>query len=97
MPVPFNATVNRAEGPVHGLIRSTACSEPGDTRAPAYSGTLAVGFLVGAGGDCTSGGVSCTSPSRIVVGELLPPVPAVRTVSGAAAGTDPAVLTTAAW
>ncbi|MCW8102511.1 S1 family peptidase [Streptomyces tauricus] len=57
-----NATVNYAEGAVHGLIRSTTCSEPGDTGAPAYSGTLAVGFLVGATGNCTSGGISYHQP-----------------------------------
>ncbi|MEU4659761.1 S1 family peptidase [Streptomyces sp. NPDC023723] len=58
----LNVTVNFAEGTVHGLIRSTTCAEPGDDGAPAYTGTLAVGFLVASTGNCTSGGASYYQP-----------------------------------
>ncbi|MEU3791210.1 S1 family peptidase [Streptomyces fructofermentans] len=66
----LNVTVNYSEGAVHGLIRSTACSEPGDAGAPAYSGTLAVGFLVGSSGNCTSGGVSYYQPVAEVLSDF---------------------------
>ncbi|MGW0877130.1 S1 family peptidase [Streptomyces sp. NPDC002740] len=57
-----NATINHAEGTVYGLFRSTACSEAGDTGAPAYSGSVALGFAVGSSGNCTSGGVTYYQP-----------------------------------
>ncbi|MDQ1036508.1 streptogrisin B [Streptomyces sp. V3I8] len=57
-----NATVNFAEGAVHGLFRSTACTEAGDSGGPAFSGTLAVGLVVGGSGSCASGGVTYYQP-----------------------------------
>ncbi|KAA0935394.1 S1 family peptidase [Streptomyces apricus] len=57
-----NVTVNFAEGAVHGLFRSTACTEAGDSGGPAFSGTLAVGFVVGGSGNCASGGVTYYQP-----------------------------------
>ncbi|MDN3352033.1 S1 family peptidase [Actinomadura sp. DC4] len=58
----LNATVNYAEGTVSGLIRTTICSEPGDSGAPLYDGTILLGLLSGGTGNCTSGGVSYFQP-----------------------------------
>ncbi|MFE3247233.1 hypothetical protein [Streptomyces sp. NPDC059209] len=58
---------------VCGLIRTTLCCEPGDSRAPVFALTgdsttgLAVGVLSGDSGNCTSGGTSFVQP----INELL--------------------------
>lgn len=59
----LNATVDHGGGQVvHGLVRSNACAEPGDTGGPAFSGTLAVGLLLGGSGSCSSGGAVYYQP-----------------------------------
>ncbi|MFJ4467752.1 S1 family peptidase [Streptomyces sp. NPDC089424] len=57
-----NVTVNYGGGTVHGLFRSTVCSEPGDTGGPAFSGGTAVGIIVGSSGNCSSGGFTYYQP-----------------------------------
>ncbi|MFH8369641.1 S1 family peptidase [Streptomyces sp. NPDC018031] len=57
-----NLTVHYPEGTVNGLFRSTICSEPGDTGGPAFAGTTALGFIVGAGGNCATGGTTYYQP-----------------------------------
>lgn len=58
----LNATVNYAQGTVTGLIETNICSEPGDSGAPLYDGTILLGLLSGGSGDCTSGGLSFFQP-----------------------------------
>ncbi|MFH0244849.1 S1 family peptidase [Streptomyces sp. HK10] len=57
-----NVTVNYGGGVVYGLFSSNACSEPGDTGGPAFSGTTALGVVVGGSGNCTYGGVTYHQP-----------------------------------
>ncbi|MFI6642835.1 S1 family peptidase [Streptomyces sp. NPDC050504] len=57
-----NVSVTYPEGTVHGLFRSNICTEPGDTGGPAFSGTLALGLIVGGSGSCASGGVTYYQP-----------------------------------
>ncbi len=58
----LNATVNYADGTVSGLIKTSICSEPGDSGAPLYDGTTVLGTLSGGSGNCTSGGVTYFQP-----------------------------------
>ncbi len=57
-----NVTVNYPEGTVSGLFRSNICSEPGDSGGPAFSGSIALGVIVGASGNCASGGATYYQP-----------------------------------
>ncbi|MFB6775028.1 S1 family peptidase [Streptomyces sp. NPDC056337] len=57
-----NVTVNYGGGSVSGLFRSNVCSEPGDAGGPAFSGTTALGIIVGSSGNCSSGGVTYYQP-----------------------------------
>ncbi|MGC2998753.1 S1 family peptidase [Streptomyces sp. G35A] len=57
-----NVTVDYGGGTVHGLFRSTICSEPGDTGGPAFSGGTALGIIVGSSGNCASGGHTYYQP-----------------------------------
>ncbi|MET4926110.1 S1 family peptidase [Streptomyces sp. PSRA5] len=57
-----NVTINYPEGAVSGLFRSNICSEPGDAGGPAFSGTTALGIIVAASGNCSSGGVTYYQP-----------------------------------
>ncbi|MFG2512481.1 S1 family peptidase [Streptomyces sp. NPDC048584] len=57
-----NVTVNHGDGVVHGLFRSTICSEPGDAGGPAFSGGTALGIIVGSTGTCASGGSTYYQP-----------------------------------
>ncbi|MEU8743317.1 S1 family peptidase [Streptomyces parvulus] len=57
-----NVTVNYGGGSVSGLFRSNVCSEPGDMGGPAFSGTTAIGIIVGSSGNCGSGGVTYYQP-----------------------------------
>jgi S1-C subfamily serine protease len=54
----LNATVNYADGTVVGLIRTTICTQPGDSGGPLFAGTVGVGITSGGSGSCSSGGVS---------------------------------------
>ncbi|WP_338017957.1 S1 family peptidase [Streptomyces taklimakanensis] len=58
-----NATIDYGGGNVvHGLIRSNTCAEPGDSGGPAFSGTLAVGLVLGGSGHCGFGGTTYHQP-----------------------------------
>ena len=56
------ATVNYAEGSVTGLIRTSACAEPGDSGGSAISGNQAQGVTSGGSGNCTVGGTTYFQP-----------------------------------
>ncbi|GAB2463239.1 hypothetical protein GCM10027063_00610 [Promicromonospora xylanilytica] len=58
----FNATVNYAEGSVHGLIRTNVCAEPGDSGGSLLAGTQAQGLTSGGSGNCSSGGTTYFQP-----------------------------------
>jgi len=64
----LNATVNYAGGTVHGLIKTSVCSEAGDSGAPLYDGPRLLGILSGGSGDCTAGGVSYFQPITEILG-----------------------------
>lgn len=57
-----NSTVNYAEGSVTGLIRTSACAEPGDSGGSALSGNQAQGVTSGGSGNCTFGGTTYFQP-----------------------------------
>jgi streptogrisin C len=63
-----NATVNYAQGSVYGLIRTSACAEPGDSGGSAISGDQAQGVTSGGSGDCTSGGTTYFQPVNEILG-----------------------------
>ncbi|MFJ4681979.1 S1 family peptidase [Streptomyces sp. NPDC088789] len=78
----LNVTVNYGGSEiVYGLIRTTLCSEPGDSGSPVFIPTgdgttgLAVGVLSGGSGNCTSGGTSFVQP----INEILAAYGAVLT------------------
>ena len=58
----LNATVNYAQGPVSGLIRTTVCAQPGDSGGSLYSGSTAHGLTSGGSGNCTTGGTTFFQP-----------------------------------
>jgi streptogrisin D len=58
----LNATVYFSEGAVSGLIKTTLCSEGGDSGAPVFYGSVAIGIVVGASGNCSSGGITYVQP-----------------------------------
>nr|6XHZ_A Chain A, Alpha-lytic protease homolog N4 [Streptomyces monomycini] len=58
-----NVSVNHPEGTVSGLVRTSACTEPGTAAGrPAVSGSTAVGLALGGGGNCASGGTTYLQP-----------------------------------
>ena len=57
-----NATVNYAEGPVSGLIKTNVCAEGGDSGGSLFDGTKALGLTSGGSGNCSSGGVTYFQP-----------------------------------
>lgn len=57
-----NSTVNYAEGSVTGLIRTSACAEPGDSGGSALSGNQAQGVTSGGSGNCSVGGTTYFQP-----------------------------------
>ncbi|GCD34757.1 protease [Streptomyces chrestomyceticus JCM 4735] len=58
-----NVSVTYPEGTVSGLVRTSACTEPGTAAGrPAVSGSAAVGLAVGGSGNCTSGGTTYLQP-----------------------------------
>ncbi|GAA3261052.1 S1 family peptidase [Dactylosporangium siamense] len=60
----LNVTINYAGGTVYGLIRTTVCSEPGESGGPLYAGTAGIGINWGGSGNCATGGASYYSPVR---------------------------------
>jgi streptogrisin C len=57
-----NVTVSFPQGTITGLTRTNVCAEPGDAGAAFVSGNQAQGVLIGASGNCTTGGVSFFVP-----------------------------------
>ncbi|MEV4388380.1 ricin-type beta-trefoil lectin domain protein [Micromonospora sp. NPDC049580] len=51
-----NVTVNYAQGAVVGLVRSSACAQPGDSGGAVISGNQAQGVTSGTTGNCDAGG-----------------------------------------
>ena len=54
--------MNYAEGSVTGLIRTTACAEPGDSGGSAITGNQAQGVTSGGSGSCRTGGTTYFQP-----------------------------------
>ncbi|MFB9449317.1 trypsin-like serine protease [Dactylosporangium vinaceum] len=46
-----------------GLIRTSVCSEPGDSGGPLFAGTTGLGITSGGSGNCTSGGTTYFAPA----------------------------------
>ncbi|HEY5835499.1 S1 family peptidase [Streptomyces sp.] len=58
-----NVTVNYGGGNVvYGLVQTNVCSEPGDSGAPFFSGTTALGLTSGGSGNCSTGGTTYYQP-----------------------------------
>ncbi|MFC0623764.1 S1 family peptidase [Kribbella deserti] len=57
-----NATVTYPEGTITGLIRTSACAEPGDSGGSAISGNQAQGVTSGGSGNCRTGGTTYFQP-----------------------------------
>lgn len=57
-----NSSVTYAEGTITGLIRTSACAEPGDSGGSAISGTQAQGVTSGGSGNCSVGGTTYFQP-----------------------------------
>ncbi|WP_157249726.1 S1 family peptidase [Nonomuraea typhae] len=57
-----NITVTFPQGSLHGLIETNICAEPGDKGAPLMYGGHLQGILVGASGNCSTGGRSYYQP-----------------------------------
>lgn len=59
----LNMTVNYGNGEiVTGLIRTSICTEPGDSAGPVISGSKAVGLISGGSGTCSIGGITFVNP-----------------------------------
>ncbi|WP_269476447.1 S1 family peptidase [Phytohabitans suffuscus] len=65
-----NVTVVYAGGAVHGLTRTSACSEPGDSGGPFLAGSQAQGITSGGSGNCTTGGVTYFQPVGVPLAAL---------------------------
>ncbi|MDQ7905795.1 S1 family peptidase [Phytohabitans sp. ZYX-F-186] len=57
-----NVTVSYAGGVLHGLTRTSVCSEPGDSGGPFMAGSQAQGITSGGSGNCTAGGTTYFQP-----------------------------------
>jgi streptogrisin C len=58
-----NQTVNYPQGAVHGLTRTTACAQPGDSGGSFVAANgQAQGVTSGGSGNCTSGGITFFQP-----------------------------------
>jgi len=63
----LNVTVQYPQGPLYGLFTSSACAEAGDSGGPAFSGTTALGVIVGGSGNCRTGGTTYYEPVNRVL------------------------------
>lgn len=63
-----NSSVTYVEGTITGLIRTSACAEPGDSGGSAISGSQAQGVTSGGSGNCTSGGTTYFQPVNEILG-----------------------------
>ncbi|MFC4899624.1 S1 family peptidase [Streptosporangium amethystogenes subsp. fukuiense] len=57
-----DASVTYPQGTIHGLTRTSACAEPGDSGGSFISVDQAQGVTSGGSGDCTTGGVTYFQP-----------------------------------
>ncbi|MFD1150890.1 S1 family peptidase [Saccharothrix hoggarensis] len=65
-----NVTVHYPDGIVYGLTRTNLCVEPGDQWSAVFTGSQAQGHVLGASGNCSSGGTSFFLPvNRILAAE----------------------------
>ncbi|MET7425991.1 S1 family peptidase [Dactylosporangium sp. NPDC005555] len=60
----LNVTVNYAGGTLYNMIRTTVCSEPGESGGPLFAGTVGIGVNWGGSGNCATGGASYYSSVR---------------------------------
>ncbi|WP_031506745.1 S1 family peptidase [Streptomyces megasporus] len=58
----LNLTINYGGDIVTGLFRTDACTEAGDAGGPTFSGTTALGVIVGGSGNCSFGGTTFHQP-----------------------------------
>ncbi len=58
----LNVSVNFGDGVVNGLAQTNLCNEPGSTGSPIFSGSSAMGIMIGGSGNCSSGGTSYFQP-----------------------------------
>lgn len=63
-----NASVTYVEGTITGLIRTSACAEPGDSGGSAISGNQAQGVTSGGSGNCSVGGTTYFQPVNEILG-----------------------------
>ncbi|WP_368660639.1 S1 family peptidase [Streptomyces marincola] len=63
----LNQSVNFGGNIVSGLGRVNVCTQPGDSGAPVFAGSRALGVVSGGIGDCAAGGVTFYQP----IGEVL--------------------------
>ena len=63
-----NATVNYPQGTVHGLTRTNACAEPGDSGGSWLTGQQAQGVTSGGSGNCSIGGITFFQPILVILG-----------------------------
>ncbi|MDT0379934.1 S1 family peptidase [Streptomyces sp. DSM 42041] len=61
-----NVTIQFPDGIVYGAFRATDCAEPGDAGAPGFSGTVALGLVLG-GSNCAAGGSAYHLPVHEVL------------------------------
>ncbi|WP_030678422.1 S1 family peptidase [Streptomyces sp. NRRL B-1347] len=59
-----NVTVNYGEGPVYGMVRTTACSAGGDSGGAHFAGTVALGIHSGSSGCTGTNGSAIHQPVR---------------------------------
>ncbi|MDA2805049.1 S1 family peptidase [Nocardiopsis suaedae] len=64
-----NQTVNYSQGAVHGLTRTTACAEPGDSGGSWMSGNQAQGVTSGGSGNCSWGGTTFFQPVNPILSQ----------------------------
>ncbi|MEU0371217.1 S1 family peptidase [Streptomyces sp. NPDC006283] len=63
-----NVTVNYGEGPVHNLVRTTACSAAGDSGGAHFAGSTALGIHSGSAGCTGTSGSALHQPVREALG-----------------------------
>ncbi|MGW7415083.1 S1 family peptidase [Streptomyces sp. NPDC054863] len=59
-----NVTVNYGEGPVYGMVRTTACSAGGDSGGAHFAGTVALGIHSGSSGCTGTSGSAIHQPVK---------------------------------
>ncbi|QSB05919.1 S1 family peptidase [Natronoglycomyces albus] len=58
----FNQSVSYAQGTVHGMTRTSACAQGGDSGGAFIAGTSAQGMTSGGSGNCSTGGTTYFYP-----------------------------------